>query len=202
MILHATVTMDLLDETNHRLIALGVKVDVVTGTDSRESTRTVTKRIITNIVLNIVPEVANKSLTIAQFDSKCLIVNCTPGAIDGFAITFVFCRALLCSCLEAIEELRSINGLLWELEAGLGRDNLHLVGLLMRAHLISFEKVHGVDLRINMEVPSTKDVVLEAMDWLISSSDIVDRQVIQKAGYCQRAYDAALLLCSLLFHFR
>ena len=41
------------------MIELGVKVDVVTGTDSRESTRTVTKRIITNIVLNIVPEVAN-----------------------------------------------------------------------------------------------------------------------------------------------
>jgi len=65
MLLHATVTMDLLDEANHRLITLRVKVNVVTGTDSIESSRTVSKRVLTNIILNIVPKVAKEPLTIA-----------------------------------------------------------------------------------------------------------------------------------------
>jgi hypothetical protein len=109
MLLHASITMHLLNKSNHRLVTLRVEVDVVTGSNSREPTSTVTKRIITNGVFNIVPEITNKSLAIVQFDSKCLIVDSTPCTIDCLTIALIFSRALLCLSLVAIKKLRSVN---------------------------------------------------------------------------------------------
>jgi hypothetical protein len=95
MLLHASITMHLLNKSNHRLVTLRVEVDVVTGSNSWEPTSTVTKRIITNGVFNIVPEITNKSLAIVQFDSKCLIVDSTPCTIDCLTIALIYRTQLL-----------------------------------------------------------------------------------------------------------
>lgn len=68
----------------------------------------------------------------------------------------------------------------------LGRQNLHLVGLLMRAHLIRLEKVNRVDLRVKVEVPRAEHVVFEAVDWLIGLDNIIDAEIVQQACDCER----------------
>lgn len=92
----------------------------------------------------------------------------------------------MCLGLEAIEKLRSVNFFLVELEIVLGRQDLHLVGLLMRAHLVRLEKVYGVDLLVNVEVPRAEYVVLEAVDWLIGLDNIIDAEIVQQACDCER----------------
>jgi len=146
MLLHASIAMNLLHKSNHTLVTLGVEVDVVASTNTLESASTVSNWIVTNGILNIVPEITNKSLTIVQLDSKRLIVNGTPCTIDCLTVALVLCRTLLCLSFEAIKKLRSVNFFFFELEIVLGRENLDFVGLLMRANLIGMEKVDSVNL--------------------------------------------------------
>lgn len=196
MLLHATVSMDSLNKTDHGLIALRVEVDVVTSTNSLESGSTITERIITNRVLNIVPEITNKSLSIVQLNSKRLIVDGTPGAVDCLAIALVFCGALSCLGLEAIEELGSVDGFLGELEIVLCGENLHLVWLLMGANFVGMEKVDGVDLGVDVEIPGAEHVVFETVDWLISLDYVVEGEIVQEACDGERRLKQTSLLRS------
>ena len=86
MLLHASITMYLLYESNHRLVALRIKVNIVASSNAVEPASTVCHRIVTNRVLNIVPEITNKSLSIVKLNSKSLIVDGTPRAVDGLTI--------------------------------------------------------------------------------------------------------------------
>lgn len=65
MLLHTTISMDMLYETNHRLVALGVKVDVVASSNAVEASSTVLQWIVTYRVFDIISEIANKPLSIA-----------------------------------------------------------------------------------------------------------------------------------------
>lgn len=65
VLLHTSVSMDLLHEANHRLIALRVEVDIVASTYAVKASGTVLQWIVTNGVFNIISEIANKPLSIA-----------------------------------------------------------------------------------------------------------------------------------------
>jgi len=91
MLLHASITMHLLHKANHGLVALGVEVNVVTGSNALESASTIGHGIVANGVLNIVPEITNKPLSIVQLDSKCLIVDGTPRAVNCLTVALALC---------------------------------------------------------------------------------------------------------------
>lgn len=194
MLLHASVSVDCLHETDHRLVTLRVKVDVVTSSNSLEPTGTVSQGIITYSVLNVVPEITNKSLTIVELNSKSLIVDGTPCAVDRLTITLVLGRALLCFSLVTLKELRSVYRFLWEFKIVFGGEDLHLVRLLMCAHFIGMEKVNSVDLRVQMEIPCSKNIISEAMNWLIGLDYIVEGEIVQEACNCERSLERSFFL--------
>lgn len=97
VLLHGAVSVHCLHETNHGLIAFGVEIDVITSSNTLETRCSVIERVVTDRVLNIIAEITNESLTIIKLDSKCLIVNGTPSAVDFLAVfALVFGSAFGC----------------------------------------------------------------------------------------------------------
>jgi hypothetical protein len=121
-------------------------------------------------------------LTIVEFNSESLIINGTPGAINCFSFALALGGALLSGGFVPVEQLRSIDLFLGEGELVVGRHDLDLIRKLMGAKLVRLKQINCVHLRVDMEVPCTEDIVLEAMHWLISSNRIKRVEVIKKAG--------------------
>lgn len=198
MLLHVAVAVHLLDKANHRLVTLRVEVDVIAGTDSSETTSSVTKRVITDVVLNVVSEVGDEALTVVELNAESLVVDRTPGAVDDFtAIALSLGLALLSLCLVAVQKHCSVDLFLWEAELVVSSDNLDLIWKLMSAKLISLKQIDGVDLRVDVEVPGAEDIVLQAMDGLVGTHRVEGIQVIEQTGYSK-----GRLELTLLFHFR
>lgn len=169
VLLHAAVAVHVLHEADHGLVALGIEVDVVAGSNSLETRCSIVERVVTDSVLNIVAEVAYESLSVVQLDPERLIVNGTPGSVDGLAVALVFGGAFGGLRLVAVEQLRPVDLFIVELEFVGGVEDLNLIWHLVRAQLIGLEQVYGTDVGVDVEVPGAEDVVLQAVNWLIGA---------------------------------
>lgn len=103
VLLHATTSVDGLHKTNHRLVALRIEVDVVAGSDSCKATCTIRKWVITNGLLDVIAEITNEPLTIAELNSEGLIINGTPCTVNCFTVALALFGTLLSSGFVPIE---------------------------------------------------------------------------------------------------
>lgn len=116
MLLHTSVSMDSLNESNHGLVAHRIEAFVVAGMKALEFINSVSNWILTYAVFDIVPEVCDKSLSVVKLHSESLIINGTPGTIKRFAVTLALRRAFLGLSLEIIKKLCSVNNFILELK--------------------------------------------------------------------------------------
>lgn len=187
VLFHAAVAVHLLDEANHGLVALRVEVDVVAGPDSREAIGTVNDRVLTNVVLDVIPEIGDEALAVVELDAERLIIDSTPRTVNYFAaLALALGLALLGLSFVAIQEHRAVDLFLRECELMVRSDNLNLIGQLMGAQLISLEQIYGGNIAVDVEVPRAKNVVFEAVDGLIGAHRPVKWiEVVKEACNCQ-----------------
>ena len=98
MILKRSSLSGYLNKPYHRFIALRLKTFIVSSSHRGKCLVSVFQRITTEAFVNIVSEIRNESEPIIKLYSKCLIVNWTPSALNGFSFTFSFLRAFLSRC--------------------------------------------------------------------------------------------------------
>lgn len=200
VLLHASVAVHLLDEADHGLVTLRVKVNVVSGSNSRETSGPILNRVLTNIVLDVVPEICDEALSVVELNAHGLIVDGTPRAVNYFsALAVILGLALLSLSLVPIKKHRTVDLFLWECEFVLRSDDLDLIRKLMGAKLIRLKQIYGVDLGVNVEVPRAEHVVLETVDGLVRAHRVKRVQIVKEASNCQGCFE---LTHFLLHYFR
>jgi hypothetical protein len=160
-----SLSVNLLDETNHGLTADGVERLVVTSLGALKSIATILEWVLTNTWLNVISKVSDESGSIIKLNSHGLIINCAPGATHTLTWALSLCDVVW-------EQLHLPYLFLLELELVASVHNLDMIWPLVGANLLCLEKVYGLHICRDMEVPLTVGVIPEAMDGLISSHEV------------------------------
>ena len=168
MTLKGARSVGLLDETNHGVVTLRLEIVVGVRREFREFWGAILRRVRTYHVFDIVAEISNETLVVAELDFEGLIVNGAPRALDGLWVTLVVWLAFLCCGLISIEKLYSKNFFLRKIELEIFWKNLHFVWKLVSANFLCLEQIDCFALGIDVKVPCSKCMVFETMNWLIS----------------------------------
>jgi len=152
--------MYLLNKPNHCLSTIRIERVIIWGPHAYERALSICNRICTYWRLDIVPKIRSKSGSIIQFYSHGLIINSTPSALDWLAV-------FLCYCYEIIMKFDIPDILLSKVELMIFWQDLDVIRSFMSAYFISVEYIYGVDLLWYMEIPRTKNLILQAMNRLI-----------------------------------
>lgn len=189
MILQVSSSMNSLNHTYHCFITFGIKRIIITSFKSHEWSSSISERVITDTLFYIISEIGQKSHTVIKFNSHGLIIYCTPCTAHRATFTTVF-GALSCLCFIPIKKLNTPYIFLCKLPLMIFRDNLDMIWSLVSADLISFEQINLIDIFGDMEVPTTKGVLSEAMNRLIRPylrvTNIIN-QAIDRKGFQERS---------------
>lgn len=189
VLLHtALLTSDLgnvLDEANHGLRAIGIELLVVAGLESLEWSCTFRlrrdQRIMSDIILEVIPQVRDESLSVIELDVQSLIINGSPVALDQLLVAVGRRLSLLkAGCVfanhrldpEVVHQVHFVRVLICETPIMLGVNQLDLVRNVVSAELLRLIEVHFSLIFGNVEVPLTEELISDAMNWLISTGAI------------------------------
>ena len=164
--LQRPIAVHSLHETHHGLRALGVEAVIVASFDRSKFSIPFSKGVLGQFWLDVVPEITNKPHSIVQLYAEGLVVDSAPGAFHRWLALFTL--ALLRLSLEVVEQFHPPELLVLEFKLVVVINNLHMIRPLVRADLISLEQVHRLYVLRHVEVPSAKDVVLEAVHGLVT----------------------------------
>ena len=160
VLLQIACSMNSLDQTNHGPSTIGVEWVIVWGLHAGKSIFTIFDWVVTNRWFDIISEISQESNSVIKLNSHCLIIDSTPGTLNGFT-------SLLCSCYISICQFHSPDIFLWELELVIFRYDLYVIWSFMSTNFICLKQINGINLLWNMEVPCTKNIVFQTMNWLI-----------------------------------
>jgi hypothetical protein len=131
-----------------------------------------------DIILEVVPQVRNESLSIIELDVQGLIINGGPVAGDQLLVAVSRRLSLLkAGCvmanhrldLEVVHQVQFVGVLISETPIMLGVNQLDLVRNVVSAELRRLIEVHISLFFGHLEVPLTKELIPDAMHWLIST---------------------------------
>lgn len=167
MLLHRSFATFGLYETYHSVMTVRIERLVVTSLRTNKLISSIGQGVLTEFWLDIIPKVGDKPGSIFKLNSHCLVVNGGPCALHRLSVALVLRRAHLGSGLVAGVERHSHDLLILKLKLVVFVDDLHMVRLLVGAHLVRFKQIHICYIVRNVEVPSTIDFVLDAVHGLV-----------------------------------
>lgn len=131
MLFHgAAIASNLLDEADHGLGALGIKIIIWICPEIWKSLDSFYNWI--SGILDVVPEISDESGTVFEFYSYCLIINCWPSSRHNLS-------TLRSCCLELIVELHVPHRFLCEFKLMSSIDNLNVIWPSMSAYFFAFK---------------------------------------------------------------
>lgn len=186
MALHTTLlTCDLgnvLNESNHGLSAIRIEFIVIAGLERLERSCTFllgrNERIMSDVILKIIPQVRDKSLSIIELDVQSLIINGGPVAGDQLLVassrrlSFLQTGRVMADHrldLKVVHQVQFVGVLISETPIMLGVNELDLVRNVVSAELLRLIEVHISLVFGHIEVPLTKELIPDAMNRLIST---------------------------------
>lgn len=157
MILKSSSSSCYLNKSYHRFIAFWLKAFIVSSSHWAKCLVSIFQWITAETFVNIISEIGNKSKSIIQLNSKCLIVNWTPSTLNNFSITLAFLRALLSSCLILITHFNSIYFfILGEWKIVIRAYYLQFIWYFMSTYFLCFKYIYILDIWGYMEIPYSK----------------------------------------------
>lgn len=117
--------------------------------------------------LGIIPEIGNKSLSILEFDFQCLIIDWRPLSFDSLTLAAGSVLAELSLSHVTVFNIDLNDIFLSKLKLEVLINDLHPIGQLVSAYVLYLKQIHKLGIPADMEGPLAREVLLQAVYWLI-----------------------------------
>lgn len=175
---HGTLLFGVLNESDHSLGALGIKLIVVITSNGSEgfdsAGLSLGEWVSRESFLHIVPKICNKSDSILQLDIKGLIVDVGPLSVDNALVTGALLLAEDSLGLVVFHQVDVVQTMVVaELEVVLLVHNLDFVGNSMSADLTGVKQINNCAFVGNIELPVSVKLLSQAMHRLVSLDNVL-----------------------------